>query len=491
MTESIVFDGLTREEKSLAVFAQGVLNRKGKRIFIDCDNYKTYLSDEYTEVGLWALIKKYAGEFSGAVIYDLDENDVSVNMAATMCATGDHLGVPRALINKINALGIKTVSDLAGIKGTRAERQRVVFEKCKDKLNRSAVVHQVVKPGNFHLTLRDGAISDRLFCFYTSETAEDRAFRNEVLDWLDKCSPVYGWNDDEIAFIKDISDHGDYMVPSDWSSDHSYFKSENLSVKQNVKRTAIAPSKHYVAFVVSDGDNVQWLERDFATTHIFGQRKLSPLDYKINWTVSPSLIDICPQAAQSIYKTKKHDYFISGVSGAGYCNPMTFPRKYLDAFTGKTERLMRRSDMSVVCMLDNIKNTENTDQTRDRLYSYAKYASIKGGIWELDPDRYCSGKGRIFWSNDKPFVSVRFTLWHPSGRPENVDEKWLDEMVCEINKMSPSPSSEDGYSVINVHPWTISMENLDYVAARLKSHIEIVYADELIDMVAKNVKSER
>lgn len=490
MTESILISDLTSEEKSLAVFAQGVLNRKGKKIFIDCDNYKSYICDDLTEVGLWDLIKKYSGEFSGTVVYDLDENDVSVNMAATVCSTGDYLGVPRALINKVDALGIKNILDLGTVKGSRAQRQRAIFEKYKDELNRSAAVHQVVKSGNFHLTLRDKAICDRLICFYTSESEDDRAFRKEVLEWLDKCSPIYGWNDDEIAFIKDISARGDYAVPTDWSSNHSYFKNVGACVKQNVKRTEIAPNKHYVAFVVSDGDNVQWLERDFATTHIFGQRQKSFSDYKITWTLSPSLTDICPQATESIYKTKKHDYFICGVSGVGYCNPMTFPRKYLDTFTERTEMLMKRSDMSITCLLDNINNTTNASDTLDRLNSYARYDTIKGGIWELDPDRYGSGNGKIFWANDKPFVSVRFTMWHPSGKMTNVSTEWLDGIVDAINGMTADVYSEKGYSVVNVHPWTISMESLDYVAAKLKQHIQLVYADELVDLITKNVKRE-
>ena len=97
MTETIDAGLLSQEEFSLAVFAQGVLNRKGYKIFIDIDNYISYLKDDYVTESVWTIIEKYKNEFEGAVVYDLDETDVSVNMAATLCAVHEYLCVPRVL----------------------------------------------------------------------------------------------------------------------------------------------------------------------------------------------------------------------------------------------------------------------------------------------------------------------------------------------------------------------------------------------------------
>ena len=199
-------------------------------------------------------------------------------------------------------------------------------------------------------------------------------------------------------------------MPTDWSSNHSFFGQNIHTVKQNVRRAPIAPDKHYVAIVVSDGDNVRWLEREFFTTSTFGQRQRSALDYKMSWTFSPSLAELCPDAAEKIYSGIKHDYFISGVSGIGYANCLSYPREHLDKFTELTARAMRDSDLNVVCLLDNISLAENEENVRDRLSCYAKYDNIYGGIWELDPDRYGSGKGKIFYAMGKPFVPVRFTM---------------------------------------------------------------------------------
>ena len=480
---------MTDAEKALGVCLQGILNRKGKSVYIDIDCYMDYLKEEYERVELWQLVSEYSNEFIGAAVYDLNCNDVGVNMAATISAAYDILGVPRELIGKVNGAGIKTLCDLADVKGTSAERQRVVFDGVKDKLNKTALIHQVVKDGNFHLTLRDFGIKNRWACIYTDESEKDRAFRRYVLGALDKNIPVYGWNDDEIAFIKDISDYGDYAVPTDWSCNHSYFTA-GAPIKQKRNRKAIAKNKHYVALVVSDGDNVQWLERDFATTGTFGQRLRSKADYKLTWTFAPSLVSLCPAAAERIYAESKNDYFISGVSGIGYANCLSYPRDMLFEFTAQTAQAMARSDLDVVCLLDNIELTKNAEFTADRLSFYAKYDNIIGGIWELDPDRYGSGRGKIFWANGKPFVSVKFTMWHPSGNPERVTRKWLDEIAEQVNAQPIAPQSESGYSVVNVHPWTIDIDDLDYFVSKLGDNIELVYADELIELIKNNVRKK-
>ena len=86
--------------------------------------------------------------------------------------------------------------------------------------------------------------------------------KNRLKPYDEKISAL----DDEISFIKDVSSYGDYAVPTDWSCNHSYFGQNPHTVKQNVKRTRIRPDKHYVAIVVSDGDNVQWQECHFYRT---------------------------------------------------------------------------------------------------------------------------------------------------------------------------------------------------------------------------------
>lgn len=492
MVNLLKWSEMTEAEQALAPFVQGVLNRKGVGVYVDIDNYMDYLDEPYVSISLWDLIQSNKEEFDGAVCYDLHCEDVSINMAATICAAYDFIGVPRALIDRVNSLGIKTVCDLAEVKGDRAERQRVVFNAVKDKLSKTALVHQVVKKDNFHLMLRDFCIYNRWPCIYTDQSEGDRSFRHEVLSFLNKNIPVYGWTDDEISFVNDVSTYGDYVIPMDWSSNHSYLGKIGCTIKQNVKRTEIKENKHYVAIVVSDGDNIQWLEREFSTTSTYGQRQRSPMDYKMSWTFSPSLAKLSPTVARKIFDTKKHDYFISGVSGVGYANMLAYPIEHLDEFTRQTSETMKNSDLEVVCLLDDLRYTEDGERTEKRLSHYARFDNIKGGIWELDPSYYEGGRGKVFTAMGKPFISVRHSFWHKSDAPGNVTKEWIDEFLPRINSLPVSPETDDGYTVINVHPWTITINDLDYLVSQLDDHIELVYADELIELYKNNVmKNER
>lgn len=486
------FSAMTDEEKAVAVCLQGIVNRSRKSIVLDADNYMSYVSDaEQVRVDVYQVTKLFLSLLGGIALYKLDNRDVGINMAATYAAVNNVLGVPDVLADRFVAMGLNVVVDFRKIVGSNAERQKAVFDMCYDRLNKNGLVHQVVNGDNFHIRLRDLSIANRWACVYTGEGDEDRAFRKYVLGKLNSNIPVYGWNDDEIAFIKDISEFGDYALPSDWSMNHSYFEASDATLTQRIHGdlSTVAPNKHYVALVVSDGDNIQWLERDFSLPcGNFGQRLATDCDYKMTWTFSPSMVRICPDGARHIFASAKRDYFVSGVSGVGYANCLSYPREHLDEFTRQTAEAMERSDLSVVTLLDNITNTADEQFVQDRLHSYAKFDIIKGGIWELDPDRYGSGKGRVWWSDGKPFVSVRFTLWYPTCNMADVTTDWLDEMAAAVNAMPVNPTTEDGYTVVNVHPWTMNQQSIDYFVSRLdRTRTELVYADELIELMKRNL----
>lgn len=489
MTYVIKADGLSDDELSLAVFLQGALNKRERSVYLDIENYLGYLSGERRYCGLWELLEQSAPLFDGLAVYDYARDDVSVNMAATVCAAENLLGVPRSLAARAAGSGLSVKFDAATVKGSAAERQRAVWMRCRDKLKKDCLVHQATTADGFRTGLRDFGISHGAFTFF-ARPGEDAEFLSEVLGWADKNIPVYGWTTDELAFVRRLSEFGDYLIPSDWSCNHSYLSRESFcSLRQPCKKEAVEarPEKHYLAVVVSDGDNVQWLERDFARESNYGQRTGRKRDYKMSWTAAPMLCKICPTALENIYRKAEKDTFICGVSGIGYTNVMTYPEKYLAEFARRTAEGMKHADMRVLALLDNIENTYGGNAER-RLAYFAEREEIAGGIWQLDPDRYESGRGRIYWAKGKPFVSVGISLWHPSCDPAQVDRAWLDGIADKINARKADIASEEGYTVLNVHPWSTDMDDLDYVVSRLDGHIELVFAEELIDLIARNVR---
>lgn len=148
---------------------------------------------------------------------------------------------------------------------------------------------------------------------------------------------------------------------------------------------------------------------------------------------------------------------------------------------------MKYADMRVVTLLDDMRRIP-AEGPEGRLARFAEQENISGGIWELDPDRYQSGRGKIFWAKGKPFISVGVSLWHPSCKAESVTREWLDSVAAEIAAKPADLRSERGYTVLNVHPWSICMDDVDYLVSRLPGRIKIVSAEELVALVSANVR---
>ncbi len=481
-------DVLSREEQALFENLQGLVNRLSPQVYADTDAYMRYIEGEdfeYTDIAF--LLAKYAHRLIGYVTYSCTPTDVSVNMAATISAAYDILGVPDCLENMAAAVGLKKLYELSDLTGSDEQRQREVFNACRDRLSKNGLIHQVVRPESCHTRLRDFAISQRFACIYTKETEAGRELLCEVLSYLDKNIAVLGWTDNEISFVKTLSEYGDYVIPMDWSANHSFFGlTPDATVKQSVKPENVNNNKHYLAIVVSDGDNIQWLERDFSTTSTFGQRLDSPMDYKITFTISPSFIKFAPTPARYIYSLAKRERFTASVSGIGYCNPQKYPFDRLSEFADMTARQMRHADLDTITLLDDL--TSFGDDWQSRIDLYARHGSIKGGVYELDPDRYRAGEGRIFWSsNGKPFVSVRYSFWPAEGDRSLVNEEWIRSYADRINALPADPTSEMGYTVLNVNPWTTTIAELDRMVEQLSDRVELVYFDEMVDIINKNI----
>ena len=123
----------------------------------------------------------------------------------------------------------------------------------------------------------------------------------------------------------------------------------------------------------------------------------------------------------------------------------------------------------------------------NKLSYFARYDNINGGILQIDPSKYEGGKGKVYFADDKPFVSVRLSLWSPTGNAEDVTNEWLREQAEIVNNYPADINSISGYSVINVHPWSVGTDDLAYFISQLDDSVEIISADELISAVTANV----
>lgn len=489
MIDIINFKNLKNNEKLLALSLQGLANRRQPLIYLDIDNYLDYIEGDYQYITLFDALKKYRSYFDGCILYNYQFGSVDINIASSLSGILNSVIIDSELIDHVD---LPILKDIRNLDGDYIDRQEKIFDQYKHLFNRNGLIHQVTTTNTCHITLRDIGICNSWFCFFTDESAKAKIFRKKVLNWADKNIAIYGWTTNEIDFVDDISQYGDYIIPSDWSCNHSFLnKMNSIKIKQKgveIKSDLNNPSKHYLTIVVSDGDNAQWLERDFSTTSTFGQRIKTDENYILNFTIAPSLSINSPDVLKRIYSLGKNNYFISGVSGAGYMNPCKFPDEHLDDFCNKTSQLFEKSDLVVVTLLDNIGNMNKVSKILDK---YAKFGNIIGGIYEVDPDKYGSAKGEIYYPSNfssKPFAGVRISFWSPDGTNNSVTKEWIDEIANKINNFEININSKNGYTVLNVHPWSIKISDLDYLVSKLSNHIEIVKCDDFIEMIKNNIR---
>ncbi len=490
----------SKDERHLAVGLQGIVAKTNPQIFIVtneiCNNYLEEIEasgielirndengNKWTVETLLNKFKSYITD-SGYVLYRESEKAEGLNAATNLAALYGWLPVPESLEQLAIDAGLSLKEDFSD-DAYNLIFQWSFFEKYKDEFNYNAIVSL-----KYEVTgIRDLAIQQGFYTFYIDDDEDTNLLRGRVMEYAGDNVPVLGWVKYEVAFVEQASKKGNIALPSDHSHNNSCLASFRCDIpeqKHSITKEHTDTKKHYCAIVVSDGDNLQWIQNGYGE---FYQKLALKKQFPVTWSFPPLLEEFSPVTVKKIYSdATENDYFMAGVSGAGYIHPTEYPFDALGGFTDLTAASMAKSKLEYVQILDGTPDNEIDDKVlTDRLEYYARYNNIKGGILSLDPDRYEGGKGRIYFVNDKPFISYRLSLWHPDGEGANVTTEWLDEQAATVNSYPADIKSINGYSVINVHPWTVSIENLAYFVSKLDEDVMLVTLDELMSMIDQNV----
>ena len=338
--------------------------------------------------------------------------------------------------------------------------------------------------------LRDLAVQQRIFmCYVEDDDYLARTFRDRLFKDLEPASMILGWCKYEVKYTQCASRFGHYVIPSDHSFNTSILtcnRVETAPMAQKAQAPELNPDKHYVAIVYSDGDNAQWISNGYAEYHTWQSYNI---DTPITWTFAPQMKEFSSTAVKKAQDNNKmNNTFISGPSGAGYARISFMSAKDIRQFADRTAATMLDSGLRIVTLLNDPPATAYDEWVyTNKLKNFAKYDNIDGGILQFDDDYYAGGHGKVYFENDKPFMSVRFSLWHPSGDAAQVNNEWLKEQAEIVNSYSADIDSINGYSVINVHPWTVGPDDLAYFVSQLDDGVEVLPAAELLAAVAENI----
>lgn len=364
----------------------------------------------------------------------------------------------------------------------------------KDKCSNEALVIMPVQTGE----LREFAIKNNLFVLNLNKKQGDpRSGQNvdlleEVLAWLQPNVPVYGWEQgvSEDQFVARISKSGHPMIPCDWSYNHSLTSLLYTERQQPVQAQSFNPKlidfdkkRNYVSFFLSDGDNIQWMMQDFATSFYDVPEAI---EVKMSYGLPVSTLSMmAPAQLHNLMNLRRDECSVLEMLGGGYYYIDTYSQNNNrnDNLKIAAERLavsMRRYHVGLLgVMAMNVKSAAS----KEAYQAFVDANDRLEGIIALQYSPYAGGGGEVFWVTNKngydiPVITVRYSLWdrihEREGSPDFIASKLKAEAQVE------------SFSAICVHAWSRFEGNAHGAAAarlcagKLDGRFEVVNMQELV-----------
>ncbi len=419
---------------------------------------KTYYND------FTGLITHFKYDFDGYILCNLKDN--STNVAISLCGPMKAVAVTEENVPLMKSLGKTMLLDARGKDETWALSSTYSSDFSKDITS--------FQSEDKCLFLSDYSVFANAFHFF------DRSINSQLvtdaLNRMDDNRVVMGWGPDEKYTVEKISKNSLQINPADWTENLPVLSNFEATLEQHTHATTVNDDDnvHTVCFLVSDGDNFDWLLKEF-----YGQPKAygSPNrgQVSIGWSISPALSELGPTLMKYFYDKATNtatvkDYFVGSTSGLGYMNPDLFPN--LQASADLTSKFMKKADLNILNIIGTKYNTDDMKKYlgQDNIdavfyYKYDNYAGLNGAIYTVD---------------NKLVIGARYRLWDGFDNASTLANK--------LNHQSTDAYSSAGYSLIAVHAWSFNqyvVNEINACASQLNSNVIVVSPDEFVKRIKK------
>jgi alpha-tubulin suppressor-like RCC1 family protein len=300
----------------------------------------------------YSALLQFRTNVTGLVVTDPNLAD-TLNLATTMAGVNNELICnPSLLATLTNApYSLPIVDDL---RGRFADKYAVYgwlytnyWPQC---------THRVIAGLETNL---DGNLRDYLVAVKSATvwldpgTARDAALLGQFLGGMTAGNGVYiGWWPSEGNGLTWIASYGIPVLASDYYGNGSYFSAGPRTI--NVPPIPPPPplqNKVYVALILSDGDNVQYMQHVMKMDWDGGARGSVP----IGWTTSALAADLDPVMLNYYWSTATtNDCLISGPCGAGYAHLELWNSANLASLATTADAYLQRSGLRVITVWDRV-----------------------------------------------------------------------------------------------------------------------------------------
>lgn len=384
-------DVLPEREMTAVACLQGLANAvKTRAVILDSDvakwldtygyGYSTLNSDNAYE----QIAALCDGSVAGVVLYSDELSSHYVNLASSIGNIFNAIPLTAEAYDKwtANGIALPVIVDIRGLTYDNPyDIYKFFFDNYWQLSNHKVLVVQRPELG---IQMRDlaSAIGGAVVYLSCSGGKETLLFKRFLNDMTPGQSILTGWYADQERELMTVAAQcGLSCVPSDFFSNPTVF-AQNLPVEvPAVPDTPDLENKIYIAYFLSDGDNIQYdmhAMRGYWDDNSAHQGKVP-----VNWTISPALADIAPGMMNYYYsRATDKECFVSGPSGMGYTMPVnTFGSNLgvqflsdakFKSFVEMTDSYLQRSGLRTVTIWDNLSPSQR--------YIYTKYAPYLYGL---------------------------------------------------------------------------------------------------------------
>lgn|GEM_PF-524425 len=363
---------------------KGIVNRTQPRIFsFEGDAFAEGAYTWMQSLGLkwiersnsWPLITKYRTEIAGLIVYDPSLIH-TVNLATTLAIDKKALIASPSLLSKLTSApyNLPVLVDLRDQFTSKLQIYQTLYDTYWPKIDHRLLIG--LSPNAHKASLREYATAlGAAVIWLDPKIAAESALLNRFLFSMPVGSNFMGWWPEEGAGVTRASNYGIATIASDYAT--------NLTVHSGMPRTVtikpmppkpVLQNKIYVAFIISDGDNLQYIEHLMRKLWNNPDRGSVPM----GWTLSPAMLDAMPGALNYYHKTSTiNDNLISGPSGYGYAYPNNWENQSsLNQYVAKTEEYNLRAGFRVITVWNTITGGINLNVGE----TYASYAPTLLGV---------------------------------------------------------------------------------------------------------------
>jgi len=417
------------------------------------------------------LLTHFANRLTGYILCDSEQN--STNVAMSLAGILNGVAIPSDIEQTAINAGLTKLLDVRG------KDETWLFANYGSQFSKQIASYQNVSD-NRGLYLGDYSAFAGAMQFWSDDPTS--ALATNVFNHLGPNGAVMGWGPSEDVTVSQLSKKSLMIHASDFAPNLSTLTNipvDNIQQKEPATPYKVVPNVHTVCFVMSDGDNIQWLLGASDDINTWASPNRSKLN--LGWTISPALAELSPSTYQK-YVTNSpspvdgRNYLIAAPSGRGYYNPSIFPN--LTAECAILNQYMKKGDLHIANIID-------ASYSGSTLAPYLSQDNIDA-LFYYDYSNYSLLNGQITWYKDKPCIGGRYNLW--SGTTGQYNDMTPTTLAAKLNTSTTNINSPAGYSLIPVIVWSRNVNDVLTCIGNLGPNVRVVSPDEFVWLIRKNLK---